>query len=217
MKTYTCVIADDHAIVRSGLRAALEAPGLIEPKGLKIVAEAADGLACMAALRQHRPDLLMLDVQMPMAGGVEVVLEARRWAPDTRIVVLTGISATGKLADLIATGVDGLFSKATENDELYKALPLILRGGRHVSQHVTRLLEMEPAEQATPLTDRERQVLHLIIAGRSNKEMAQILGISAKTVDRHRTSLLQKLNVHSVAQLVSYALRAGLIDPNSEL
>lgn len=215
MKSYTCVIADDHAIVRSGLRAALEAPGLIEPGGIPVVAEAANGLEAIAALRQHRPDLMLLDVQMPLAGGTEVLLEARRWSPDTKIVVLTGISATGKLSELIDSGVDGLFSKATENDDLYAALPKILRGGRVVSDHITGLLE--DSAGPSPLTDRERQTLNLIVAGRSNKEMAQILGISVKTVDRHRTSLMQKLDVHSVAQLIAFALREGLIDPSSEL
>ncbi|WP_424990909.1 LuxR C-terminal-related transcriptional regulator [Fluviibacterium sp. S390] len=215
MKTYTCVIADDHAIVRGGLRAALEAPGLIEEHGITVVAEAANGLEAIAALRQHRPSLMLLDVQMPLAGGTEVLLEARRWSPDTRIVVLTGISAVGKLSELIDSGVDGLFSKATENDALYAALPKILRGGRVISDHVAALLEDRAAP--SPLTDRERQTLNLIVAGRSNKEMAQILGISAKTVDRHRTSLMQKLDVHSVAQLIAFALREGLIDPSAEL
>ena len=129
MRVYDCVIADDHAIVRGGLRAAMETPELIEQNGLNVVAEAANGLEAIAALRQHRPHLLLLDVQMPLAGGAEVVLEARRWSPDTKIVVLTGVSSVGKLAELIEIGVDGLFSKATENDELYAALPLILRGG----------------------------------------------------------------------------------------
>lgn len=215
MRIYTCVIADDHAIVRSGLRAALQTPGLIEPKGLSVIGEAANGLEAIAQVRQHRPHLLLLDVQMPLAGGTEVVLEARRWSPETRIVVLTGISAVGKLSELINSGVDGLFSKATENDELYTALPLILRGGRHVSKHVISDLEGRP--EPALLTDRERQTLNLVVAGRSNNEIAQILGISAKTVDRHRTNLMQKLGVHSAAQLIAFALREGLIDPSSEL
>ena len=215
MKTYTCIVADDHAIVRSGLRAALATPGLIEPNGLSIVAEASNGLETIAALRQYRPHLLMLDVQMPMAGGAEVVLEARRWSPETRVVVLTGVSSAGKLAELIEIGVDGLFSKATENDDLYQALPLILRGGRRISTYVTDLLENRPAQVS--LTDRERQTLNLIVAGRSNKEMATILGISIKTVDRHRSNLMQKLGVHSVAQMIAFALREGLIDPSAEL
>jgi DNA-binding NarL/FixJ family response regulator len=215
MRKFTCVIADDHAIVRSGLRAALEAKGLIEENGLEVVAEAANGLEAIATLRQHRPDLMLLDVQMPMAGGTEVLLEARRWSPETKIVVLTGISAVGKLSELVEIGVDGLFSKATNNDALYAALPKVLRGSRQIASHITDLLEETP--KISPLTDRERQCLNLIVAGRSNKEIGELLGISVKTVDRHRTSLMQKLDVHSVAQLIALALREGLIDPSSEL
>ncbi|PUB18612.1 response regulator transcription factor [Yoonia sediminilitoris] len=215
VRTFTCVIADDHAIVRAGLRAALTTPGLIEPGGIDVVAEAANGLEAIACLRQHRPHLLLLDVQMPFAGGTEVLLEARRWSVDTKIVVLTGISSVGKLSELIDAGVDGIFSKATENDELYATLPLILRGGRHVSQHVVDSLDSSPP--AVSLTDRERQTLNLVVAGRSNKEIAETLGISAKTVDRHRTNMMQKIGVHSVAQLIAFALREGLIDGTDAL
>lgn len=215
MKRNTVIIADDHAIVRAGLRAALETPGLIEPAGLSVVDEVANGLDAIASVRLHKPALLLLDVQMPLAGGTEVVLETRRWAPDTRVVVLTGVSAIGKLSELLETGVDGLFSKATENEELYRALPLILRGGRHVSEHILSMMEAAPDRIA--LTDRERQTLNLIVSGRSNKEMATLLGISPKTIDRHRTNLMQKLGVHSVAQLIAFALQEGLIDPSTEL
>ena len=144
-----------------------------------------------------------------------MLLEARRWSADTRIVVLTGISAVGKLAELVDIGVDGLFSKATSNDELYAALPKILRGSRKIASHIAEMLEERP--RISPLTDRERQTLNLIVSGQSNKEIAATLGISAKTVDRHRTSLMQKLDVHSVAQLIALALREGLIDPSAEL
>lgn len=209
------MIADDHAIVRSGLKTALETPGLIEEAGIEIVAEAANGIEAIAAIRANRPHLLLLDVQMPHAGGSEVLLETRRWSADTKIVVLTGVSSAGKLSELVDIGVDGLFSKATSNDELYAELPKILRGGRHISSAVVEALEQAP--QTSPLTDRERQILNLIVAGRSNKEIAPILGISAKTVDHHRTSLMKKLGVRSAAQLIAHALREGLIDPSAEL
>ena len=212
---FHAVIADDHAIVRAGLRTALETPGLIEVDGIKVVAEAADGLQAIAALRQHRPQLMLLDVQMPHAGGLEVLVEARRWSPDTRIVVLTGVMALGKISELVSAGVDGLFSKGEDNSELYRQLPNILRGRRHVAASFVRMLEDAPEQ--TALSARERQTLNLIVAGRSNKEIAETLGISAKTVDRHRTNLMQKLDVHSVAQLIAYALREGLIDPAAEL
>lgn len=212
---YNAVIADDHAIVRAGLREALEKPGLIEPNGIKVLAEAGDGLSAIAEIRKHRPNLLLLDVAMPMAGGVEVLVEARRWSKDTRVVVLTGVSAVGLISDLIESGVDGLFSKASDNTEFYEKLPGILRGQRHIADYFLQLLEQTP--KLPRLTDRERQTLNMILSGRSNKEIAEGLGISIKTVDKHRTSLMQKLNVHSVPQLMAKALKEGMIDPSQEL
>ncbi|WP_298957718.1 response regulator transcription factor [uncultured Roseibium sp.] len=209
------VIADDHAIVRAGLRSALETPGTVEPDGIEVVAEASDGLQAIAALRQHRPTLLILDVQMPHAGGLEVLVEARRWSPETKVVVLTGVSSIGKIGELVASGVDGLFSKSEDHDELIRRLPNILRGHRHIAARFETMLE--DASDVPILSDRERQTLNLIVSGRSNKEIAETLGISAKTVDRHRTNLMKKLDVHSVAQLIAYALREGLIDPSVEL
>lgn len=209
------VIADDHAIVRSGLRAALEAPRALAGVSAKVVAEAGDGLAAIAAVKRWQPNLLLLDVAMPHAGGIEVLLEVRRWSPATRVVVFTGITATGLVADLIEAGVDGLFSKAADTGELFARLPLILRGGRYVAGAFVEALEA-PSSRGK-LTDRERQALNMIIAGRSNREIAEGLGISIKTVDKHRTSLMQKLEVSSVAQLVARALKDGLIDPAREL
>ena len=210
------VIADDHAIVRSGLRAALEAPDALAGVRARVVAEASDGLAAIAAVKRHQPQLLLLDVAMPHAGGIEVLLEVRRWSPATRVVVFTGITATGLVADLIDAGVDGLFSKAADTAELFAKIPLILRGGRAVATPFVEALEAAPSSRGR-LTDRERQTLNMIIAGRSNKEIAAGLGISIKTVDKHRTSLMQKLEVSSVAQLVARALKDGLIDPAREL
>lgn len=212
---YNAIIADDHAIVRAGLKDALEKPGLIEPEGIKVLAEVGDGLSAIAEIRKHRPSLLLLDVSMPMAGGVEVLVEARRWSKDTKVVVLTGISAVGLVSDLIEAGVDGLFSKASDNTEFYQKLPGILRGQRHISEYFLKILEETPRPPV--LTDRERQTLNMILAGRSNKEIAEGLGISIKTVDKHRTSLMQKLNVHSVPQLMARALKEGMIDPSKEL
>ena len=207
------IVADDHAIVRAGIRDALEKPGLVTAEGIKVVAEAADGIAAIAELRKHQPSLLMLDVQMPMAGGVEVLIEARRWSPDTRIVVLTGVTAIGLVSSLVDAGVDGLFSKADDNTELYQRLPGILRGQRYIAESFVEILEA--AGNTELLTGRERQVLNLILSGQSNKDISDTLGISAKTVDKHRTSMMQKLDVHSVPQLMAYALREGLIDPTA--
>ncbi len=212
---YYAVVADDHAIVRAGLRDALEKPGLVEHDGIEVVAEVGDGLSAIAEVRKHRPDLLLLDVSMPLAGGVEVMVEVRRWSPDTKVVVLTGVSAVGLVSDLVEAGVDGLFSKASSNEEMYEKLPNILRGRRHIAKQFLDILEENP--KPAILTDRERQTLNLIIRGRSNKEIAEGLGISIKTVDKHRTSLMQKLKVHSVPQLMALALKEGMIDASLEL
>lgn len=212
---YYAIVADDHAIVRAGLKDALQTPGLIEAAGIEVVGEAADGLAAIAEVRAHRPDLLMLDVQMPLAGGVEVVIEVRRWSPETRIVVLTGVTASGLVRSLVDSDIDGLFSKADDNTELYERLPGILRGQRHIASSFLTILQDSPS--SGPLTGRERQILNLILSGQSNKDIAATLGISAKTVDKHRTSMMQKIGVHSVPQLMAYALREKLIDPNAGL
>lgn len=212
---YYAVVADDHAIVRAGLRDALEKPGLVEIDGIEVVAEVGDGLSAIAEVRKHRPDLLLLDVSMPLAGGVEVLVEVRRWSPDTKVVVLTGVSAVGLVSDLVEAGVDGLFSKASSNEEMYEKLPNILRGRRHIAKQFVNILEENP--KPVILTDRERQTLNLIIRGRSNKEIAEGLGISVKTVDKHRTSLMQKLKVHSLPQLMALALKEGMIDASLEL
>lgn len=212
-RQHYAVIADDHAIVRAGIRDALEKPGLVTAQGIKVVQEAADGLAAIAAVAQHKPELLVLDVQMPRAGGVETLIEVRSISPATKVVALTGVTAGGIVSSLVEAGVDGLFSKADDNSELYQRLPGILLGQRYIAASFVEILEQ--SAQTEVLTGRERQILNLILSGQSNKEIARTLGISAKTVDKHRTSMMQKLNVHSVPQLMAHALREGLIDPNA--
>ncbi len=208
----TAIIADDHQIVRQGLKVALESPGLVTPQGISVVAEAENGLEALAEVKIHQPDVLLLDISMPLAGGAEVVNDIQRWSPDTRIVILTGIHAPGLIAQLLNTGIVGLFSKGSDLNELYQNLPLILNGGRYIASSFDEALQ---AQQNTPaLTGREQQILNMIVAGKTNKEIAQQLVISPKTVDKHRTSLMDKLGVHSVAELLAYAFREGLIDPD---
>ncbi|WP_172327477.1 response regulator transcription factor [Mangrovicoccus sp. HB161399] len=207
---FSAILADDHQIVRLGLRSQLDA----DPE-FEVAAEVADGLQAIVETRRHRPDLLLLDVQMPLAGGVEVIVEVRRWSPETKIVVLTGIASPGLVANIVEAGVEGLFSKREDLAPLFDALPLIMRGGRKVAPFFLDLLGQ--GEETAGLTMRERQTLNMILAGRSNREIAAGFGISVKTVEKHRTSLMQKLGVNSIAQLLAVALRDGLIDPSQEL
>lgn len=212
---FSAVIADDHAMVRSALASMLTDVDQMIGYRISISAEATNGIEAISAVRKYRPDLMLLDVSMPHAGGTEVLLEVRRWSPDTKVIVYTGIEASGKIAELVETGADGLFSKADENHELVQSIPRILEGGRHVCQRFTALLES--AADRENMTSREIQVLNLVIAGQKNQEIADMLGISIKTVDRHRTGLMRKTDTHSAAELISYALREQLIDPSASV
>lgn len=207
---YTAVIADDHEIVRAGLRSALETPGLVEDRGIKIVAEAENGFETLAAAKQHKPDLLLLDLTMPISGGAEVFNDIRRWSPATKVVIFSSVSAGGVLGQLIEAGIDGLFAKGGSNDLLYEKLPLILRGGRFIAPECLSLVQ----DQTSPvkLTPRERQTLHMVLQGRTTKEIAESQGISPRTAEKHRASLMAKLEVRSVAELMARALQDGLLD-----
>jgi len=210
---YTAIIADDHQIVRSGLAAALGKGGLIEAVGIDVVAEAANGLEAIELVKRHRPDLLLLDIAMPLASGAEIIADIRRWSPATRIVVMTAVTSPGVLANLVESGVDGLFSKASDNAELFTRLSLILRGARHVAEPFVRI--MREARPMVPLSDRERQTLNMIISGKSNNEIADLMGVSPRTSEKHRASLMAKMEVKSVVELMSRALRDGLIEKHS--
>lgn len=210
---FTAVVADDHAIIRNALANALSDPEKLEGHSVEIAEQVENGIEAIGAIRKYRPDLLLLDVSMPHAGGTEVLLETRRWSPDTKVVVFTGITASGKIAEIIEAGSDGIFCKSDDLGELTAAIPRIMQGARIVCRRYLAMLE--EMEDLEPLTDRERQVLNLVVAGRNNREIAEVLGISVKTVDRHRTNMMAKTGVHSATELVAYALREGLIDPAS--
>ena len=214
-KRYSVVLADDHEVVRAALRRAFETPGLVEAEGLDVVAEAMTGREALAAVKRHKPSLITLDVSMPDVGGHEVIHELRRWSPQTRIAVFTGVTAPGLISSLVQGGVDGLFSKSGTSQTLLEKVPQILRGGHFVDERFLQILENEPDTPA--LTAREHQVLNLLVSGRSNREISEVLGISSKTVEKHRGRLMGKLNVNSIAQLLARALKDGLIDPAREL
>ena len=206
----TVIIADDHALVRNGLRDVLET---IEET--EIVGEAENGLEAISLCKSLTPTLLTLDVGMPYARGMEVYGEVRRWSPETRIAVVTGFTSVGGLADWVAAGVDGVFLKTCSPDEMRHGFSILLNGGTFVSKDVLSALETRP--ETADVTARERQILHLVAEGCSNAEIADRLSISPKTVDNHRTRLMSKLEVHSVAELIAYALREGLLENSRQL
>jgi DNA-binding NarL/FixJ family response regulator len=206
--SYTAVVADDHAILRKSIVDILENDGRFETP-----IEATDGLEAIALVRRHRPNLLTLDIAMPYAQGVEVFMEVRRWSPDTKTIVFSGLTSHTVLNELVELGVDGLFMKNGNPDLLVQAIPAVMAGKRVISPDILELLKDAPGEN---LTKRERQILGLVVSGNSNRNIAEILGISIKTVDHHRTSLMRKLGVHSTAELLAYALREGYLDHSRE-
>lgn len=207
MNRSTAVIADDHPMIRQGLAQ------MLQTAGITIVAEAGDGLEAIAMVRRHKPTLLLLDIAMPYARGIEVFGDARRWSPETRIVVFSGMTSAGLIGELAQAGADGIFLKREDLSALAASIPAILRGEKARGPGVEALIE---SAGKTDLTLREREVLGLVVQGMSNRDIGDRLGISAKTVDNHRSNLMRKINVHSVAELMSFAMREGLLDTTWE-
>lgn len=207
---YRAVIADDHEIVRAGLRAAFEKPGLIEERGILVVAEASNGFETIASVKEHRPDLVLLDLTMPLMSGAEIFNDVRRWSPETKVVSFSSVSAGGVLGMLVEAGIDGMFAKGGSNQLLYDKLPLILRGGRFIAPECLELIDEIP--DRPDLTPRERQTLHMILGGKTTKEIASVQGISPRTAEKHRASLMGKLEVRTASELMAKALKEGLMD-----
>ena len=212
LDTYTVVVADDHQIIRSALIHMLDNASVAE-RDFTVVAEATNGLEAIAAVKQHRPDVLFLDIAMPLANGVEITHDIQRWSPHTKIIVFTGVTASGLLAHIVAAGVAGVFSKGESTDLLVSQLPILMAGGHFIEPSLVDAIERGNLEGT--LTERERQTLTMVVSGKSNKEIARVLSISPKTVEKHRGSLMQKLDVHSVAELMARAIQDGLIDPSA--
>ena len=207
---YTAIVADDHAIVRQGTIQILATIGNVD-----VVAEADNGLLAIAAVKKHKPHLLVLDAAMPMARGIEVFSDVRRWSPDTRVILLTGFTSLSLLSDWLDAGVDGLLLKSCQPDEMRTGFKVVLGGGNYIAESVRDMLETAVAP--TGLTPREREILSLIATGHANIAIGERLSISPKTVEKHRASLMAKLGVHSVAELMVYALREGLLDEHKQL
>jgi DNA-binding NarL/FixJ family response regulator len=207
---YTAVVADDHKLLRAGIMQILSSLSEIE-----IVAEATDGLATIVAAKKYKPDLLTLDIAMPHAQGISVVTEVQRWSPGTRIVIFTGITSANLLNEMVHAGVHGIFTKRGDITEFEEAIPTILRGGTVLSSDA-RAITVNADIELT-LTKRERQILSQICAGHSTKQIAETFSISVKTVENHRASLMAKLNVRSLAELLAYAVREGLLNPQRHL
>jgi DNA-binding NarL/FixJ family response regulator len=202
------LIADDHQFVSWGLAKALSAIDDIE-----ITGSVATGIDAIAQIRKSRPDCAILDYNMPGANGLEVFLESKRWSPETRFMLLTGSATPAMLQKLVEAGIQGVLLKDSAETEIVDAVRRVL-AGQSVIGASARAIMGQPAEHL-PVTDRELAVLQALARGHTNASAADALGVSHKTVDSHRTSLMRKFAVNSTASLLLAAVRAGLIDPGS--
>ncbi|HMQ58359.1 MAG TPA: response regulator transcription factor [Rhizobiaceae bacterium] len=201
----TIVIADDHPFVASGLASALNARD-----GFSVAGIATNGIEAIAMIKRLSPDCAVLDIHMPGANGIETLAEVRRWSPATRVVILTGSSNAATFRDLVELGAQGIFLKNENPQDICDGICTVACGGAARSAQVDQALAS--LGQAETLTARELEVLHGISRGMSNTQLADRLGVSPKTVDSHRTSLMRKLGVHTTATLLVRAMRDGLID-----
>ena len=200
----TVIIADDHPFTVKGMESVLGTAG-----DLKIVGTAANGIKAIALIKRVQPDCAVLDLSMPGANGLEVYLEAKRWSPNTKFAILTGISAASLFKQLFDAGIDGLFVKNAAPDGIRDGIVRVAHGERVISDEA--LAAIQSVEMNRELSKRELEVLQLLSQGDTNKEMADKLGVSPKTIDTHRTNLLQKMNVNTTASLLVKAMKDGVL------
>lgn len=215
MSEITLILADDHAMVHSGLRMLLEAQS-----DMTIVGEVENGTEAVRQAVSLQPDIILMDVQMPDMNGIEATREIKKRVPETAVLALTIYEDDQYFFEMLKAGASGYIPKRAAPDELVNAIRTVARGDvflyptlatRLVQDFVNRQGHGEPVV-CDNLTAREQEVLTLIAEGLTNASIGEQLEISVKTVDRHRENIMHKLNLHNRVELVKYAIRVGLID-----
>ena len=205
------LLADDHPVFRQGLRA------LLEREMFQVVGEAADGFEAIAMAERLQPQIVVIDLAMPALNGIDAVREIVKRAPRTKAILLTMFTEEHHVLEALRAGVKGCVSKSQAAEHLLQAIQDVSMGGVYLSPHVSGAVVQAYLAKSDlpyePLTPRERQVLQLIAEGRTTKETAAMLDVSVKTAETHRTNLMVKLDIHSTAGLVRYAIRRGLLQP----
>lgn len=214
------LLADDHTLFREGVRALFATE-----KDIEVVGEASDGEEAVRMAVELQPDVVVMDLMMPVMNGIEATRLIRAAQPETKVLVLSMYDDEEYVQRLLAAGASGCMLKRATSDELVKALREVVSGGiplhpavaaRLVKDYVRLVGEQELAAAAGALTPRELEVIKLVAEGHTNQDIADRLGLSRKTVDAHRTNLMRKLGLHDVTEIVKYALRHGIISLGPE-
>lgn len=214
MTALRILLADDHTVVRQGLRKVLE-----ERPEWQVVAEAGDGRDAVRLAEQHKPDVAVVDVAMPLLNGIEATRQITRRAPQTKVLVLSMYSDEAYVTQMLKAGATGYLLKDSADVDLVQAVQAVSQGKSFFSPAVARLMSDDYARQRgenavdryESLSEREREIFQLVAEGKTNKEMAALLFISPSTVETHRARIMEKLDLHSAAEIVLYAVRRGVI------
>jgi two-component system response regulator NreC len=210
------LLADDHTILRAGLKMMLNAQPDIE-----VVGEASDGRQVVVEAQRLLPDVILMDITMPECNGIEATRQVKRLLPETRVLVLTMHENEEYLFQMLRAGAAGYMLKEAADTELISAIRVVSSGRFYlspsaqtmmVSDYLQRVRTGEERDSYGALTEREREILKLVAEGYTNAQIGERLFISPKTVDTHRTHIMDKLNLHSRAELVKYAMRRGLLE-----
>ncbi|WP_406700568.1 response regulator transcription factor [Singulisphaera sp. Ch08] len=213
MSNIRVVLADDHNLLRAGIRALLE-----DQQGIEVIAEAADGREALELVEALRPDIILMDIAMPGLSGLDVAARLHHEKSDVKVIILTMHKDEAYVRRAILAGASGYLLKDSDTEELGLALRAVARGETYLSPAVSKHLVADYRRQAAAetgltggLTQRQLEVLRQVAEGKTTKAIAQNLGLSIKTVESHRTLLMERLGIHDVAGLVRYAIRVGLI------
>jgi DNA-binding NarL/FixJ family response regulator len=211
MKKIRVLLAEDHTIVRKGLRSLLE-----DEANIQVVGEAEDGREAVRMTQELLPDVVLMDISMPGLSGLEATRQIKERFPEVNVLVLTRHANEEYVLQILQAGASGYVVKKAAPAELMLAIQAVYRGDSFLSPAISREVIEEYTRRAGAndydrLTDREREVLQLIAEGRSNREIAELLHVSMKTVENHRANLMDKLGLRSVAELTRYAIRKGII------
>ena len=207
------LLADDHALVRAGIRALVE-----KVPGVKVVAEAADGQAALAGVREHQPEVVLIDIGMPGLNGLEATARLATEFPAVRVIILSMHSHEEYVLQAFKAGAQAYILKRSAEEQLSRAIEAVTRGETYLCPMISAKLEtdrLKPREERAPslglLSERQRTILQLIAEGKTTKEAAFLLNVSAKTIEFHRAQLMTRLNIHDVPGLVRYAIRIGIV------